>query len=90
MEIHESHTFRALSYPWRLYAGVEALRHLRDEIGLYPPAATPSIGVALRNSGPPLPQSDGMRNFASVRPPRRTRGDGQDLPAGYWFCTRVD
>ena len=32
MEIHESHTFRAVSYPWRLYAGVEALRHLRDEI----------------------------------------------------------
>ena len=32
MEIHASHTFRAVSYPWRLYAGVEALRHLRDEV----------------------------------------------------------
>ncbi len=31
MEILESHTFRAVSYPWRLYVGVEALRHLADE-----------------------------------------------------------
>jgi alcohol dehydrogenase class IV len=32
METHASHPFRAVSYPWRLYAGVEALRHLRDEV----------------------------------------------------------
>jgi alcohol dehydrogenase class IV len=32
MEMRQSHTFRAVSYAWRLYAGVEALRHLRDEV----------------------------------------------------------
>lgn len=32
MELQASHTFRAVSYPWRLYAGTDALRHLRDEV----------------------------------------------------------
>jgi alcohol dehydrogenase class IV len=27
-----SHTFRAVSYPWRLYAGADALRHLTAEV----------------------------------------------------------
>jgi len=32
LDIRESDTFRAVSYPWRLYAGVDALRHLPDEV----------------------------------------------------------
>jgi len=32
MQILASHTFRAVSFPWRLYAGVDALRHLADEV----------------------------------------------------------
>ena len=32
VEIPESHTFRAVSYPWRLHVGVHALRHLADEV----------------------------------------------------------
>ncbi len=32
MEILESHTFRAVSYPWRLHVGVNALRHLADAV----------------------------------------------------------
>src|SRR5919201_343636 len=32
VEIPESHTFRAVSYPWRLQVGVNALRHLADEV----------------------------------------------------------
>jgi len=32
MDLVASHTFRAVSYPWRLYAGAEALRHLADEV----------------------------------------------------------
>lgn len=32
MDIRESDTFRAVSYPWRLYVGVDALRHLPDEL----------------------------------------------------------
>jgi alcohol dehydrogenase class IV len=32
MQILASHTFRAVSFPWRLYVGVEALRHLADEV----------------------------------------------------------
>jgi alcohol dehydrogenase class IV len=27
-----SHTFRAVSFAWRLYAGVDALRHLAEEV----------------------------------------------------------
>jgi alcohol dehydrogenase class IV len=29
----ESHTFRAVSFPWRLHVGVNALDHLADEVG---------------------------------------------------------
>src|SRR5919199_335668 len=32
MYVMPSHTFRAVSYPWRLYAGADALRHLADEV----------------------------------------------------------
>lgn len=32
MQILASHTFRAVSFPWRLYAGVGALRHLAEEV----------------------------------------------------------
>jgi alcohol dehydrogenase class IV len=32
LEILESYTFRAVSYPWRLHVGVNALRHLADEV----------------------------------------------------------
>ena len=32
MDVMPSHTFRAVSYAWRLYAGVDALRHLADEV----------------------------------------------------------
>src|SRR5919198_4379770 len=32
VEIPESHTFRAVSYSWRLHVGVHALRHLADEV----------------------------------------------------------
>ncbi len=32
MEILASHTFSAVSYPWRLHVGVDALRHLADEV----------------------------------------------------------
>ena len=32
MQILESHTFRAVSYPWRLHVGVNALSHLADEV----------------------------------------------------------
>jgi alcohol dehydrogenase class IV len=32
VQILESHTFRAVSYPWRLHAGVNALSHLADEV----------------------------------------------------------
>ncbi len=32
MDLVPSHTFRAVSYPWRLYAGVEALHHLAEEV----------------------------------------------------------
>ena len=32
MEFLQAYTFRAVGYPWRLYAGVEALRHLADEV----------------------------------------------------------
>ncbi len=32
MDLMPSHTFRAVSYPLRLYAGVEALRHLPEEV----------------------------------------------------------
>src|SRR5262245_62425224 len=32
MDSLPSHTFRAVSYPWRLYAGVDALRHLPEEV----------------------------------------------------------
>ncbi len=32
MNLALSHTFRTVSYPWRLYAGEEALRHLPDEV----------------------------------------------------------
>ena len=32
MDLLPSHTFRAVSYPWRLYAGAEALRHLAEEV----------------------------------------------------------
>jgi alcohol dehydrogenase class IV len=32
MEPLHAYSFRAVSYPWRLYAGVEALHHLADEV----------------------------------------------------------
>lgn len=32
MDLSPSYTFRAVSYPWRLYAGVDALSHLADEV----------------------------------------------------------
>jgi alcohol dehydrogenase class IV len=32
VDIQASHTFRAVSFPWRLYAGFEALQHLGDEV----------------------------------------------------------
>ena len=32
MNILESHTFRALSFPWRLHVGLNALDHLADEV----------------------------------------------------------
>src|SRR5918911_200748 len=32
VEVLASHSFRAVSYPWRLHAGVNALRHLADEV----------------------------------------------------------
>src|SRR2546427_163291 len=32
MDVMPSHTFRAVSYAWRLYAGVDALRHLAEEV----------------------------------------------------------
>jgi alcohol dehydrogenase class IV len=32
MDVMPCHTFRAVSYAWRLYAGVEALRHLAEEV----------------------------------------------------------
>src|SRR5512134_262535 len=32
MESLHAYTFRAVSYPWRLYAGVDALHHLADEV----------------------------------------------------------
>jgi alcohol dehydrogenase class IV len=32
MDIMPSHTFRAVSYAWRLYAGVDALHHLTEEV----------------------------------------------------------
>jgi alcohol dehydrogenase class IV len=32
MESLQAYTFRAVSYPWRLYAGVDALHHLADEV----------------------------------------------------------
>ena len=32
MDSLPSHTFRAVSYPWRLYAGADALRHLPEEV----------------------------------------------------------
>ena len=32
MDVMPSHTFRAVSYPWRLYAGVDALRRLAEEV----------------------------------------------------------
>lgn len=32
MDILESHTFRALSFPWRLHVGLNALDHLADEV----------------------------------------------------------
>jgi alcohol dehydrogenase class IV len=32
MDVMPSHTFRAVSYPWRLYAGVDALRYLAEEV----------------------------------------------------------
>jgi len=32
MDLPPSHTFRAVSYPWRLYTGTDALRHLADEV----------------------------------------------------------
>jgi alcohol dehydrogenase class IV len=32
VDIFASHTFRAVSFPWRLYAGVGALEHLADEV----------------------------------------------------------
>jgi alcohol dehydrogenase class IV len=32
MDSGQSYAFRAVSYPWRLYAGTEALRHLADEV----------------------------------------------------------
>lgn len=32
MDLSPSHTFRAVSYPWRLYAGADALRHLAEEV----------------------------------------------------------
>jgi alcohol dehydrogenase class IV len=32
MESLQSYAFRAVSYPWRLYAGADALRHLADEV----------------------------------------------------------
>jgi alcohol dehydrogenase class IV len=32
MNILESHTFRAVSFPWRLHVGVNALDHLADEV----------------------------------------------------------
>jgi alcohol dehydrogenase class IV len=32
MHILASHTFRSISFPWRLYAGVDALRYLADEV----------------------------------------------------------
>src|SRR5262245_53583470 len=32
MDVMPSHTFRAVSYAWRLYAGVDALRHLTEEV----------------------------------------------------------
>ena len=32
MDLLPSHTFRAVSYPWRLYAGADTLRHLADEV----------------------------------------------------------
>ncbi len=32
MDLVPSHTFRAVSYPWRLYAGVDALQHLAEEV----------------------------------------------------------
>ena len=32
MDSLPSHTFRAVSYPWRLYAGADALRHLTEEV----------------------------------------------------------
>src|SRR5918996_3927152 len=32
MDILASHTFRAVSFPWRLHVGVNALTHLADEV----------------------------------------------------------
>jgi alcohol dehydrogenase class IV len=32
MDLVPSHTFRAVSYLWRLYAGVDALQHLAEEV----------------------------------------------------------
>ena len=32
MDLPTSHTFRAVSMPWRLHVGVDALRHLADEV----------------------------------------------------------
>jgi alcohol dehydrogenase class IV len=32
LNILESHTFRAVSYPWRLHVGLNALDHLADEV----------------------------------------------------------
>ena len=32
MDLVPSHTFRAVSYPWRLYAGADALRYLSEEV----------------------------------------------------------
>ena len=32
MDLVPSHTFRAVSYPWRLYAGADALRYLAEEV----------------------------------------------------------
>jgi len=32
MDILQAHTFRAVSFPWRLHAGVGALEHLADEV----------------------------------------------------------
>ena len=32
MDLPTSHTFRAVSMPWRLHVGADALRHLADEV----------------------------------------------------------